>query len=309
MKVQHNKILGWLIMMVLVFTWGSSFILMKKGLRSFSADEVGGIRIMVAMIFLLIPALIGLKRIPKNKLGAVILSGLIGNAIPAFLFAAAQTHIDSSVAGMLNSTTTIFTLIVGVIFFHIKVRWYNVLGVFIGLVGVLGLLGVSGSGEFAINLSWGALILCATALYAINLNLIKRYLKDVHSVTLTSMAFLVPGIPISIYILGFTDVINQVCTSAAALNDLYYILTLGIGGSALALFLYYYLIKITHVLFAASVTYLMPIVAFGWGISDGEKFGWSFILWILMIIVGVLLVNPPILIKKDQALTRKRIST
>lgn len=300
MKVQHNKILGWLIMMVLVFTWGSSFILMKKGLRSFSADEVGGIRIMAAMIFLLIPAIIGIKHVPRNKWGAVILSGLIGNAIPAFLFAAAQTHIDSSIAGMLNSTTTIFTLIVGVIFFHIKVRWYNVLGVIIGLLGVIGLLSVSGLGQFGVNLTWGLLILLATTLYAINLNLIKRYLSNVHSVTLTSMAFLVPGIPISVYILGYTDVVSQVTSSAVALNDLYYVLILGICGSALALFLYYYLIKITHVLFAASVTYLMPIVAFGWGIADGEAFGWSFIIWIILIIAGVLLVNPPTIIKKSR---------
>lgn len=300
MKVQHNKILGWLIMMVLVFTWGSSFILMKKGLRSFSADEVGGIRIMAVMIFLLIPAIIGIKHVPRNKWGAVILSGLIGNAIPAFLFAAAQTHIDSSIAGMLNSTTTIFTLIVGVIFFHIKVRWYNVLGVIIGLLGVIGLLSVSGLGQFGVNLTWGLLILLATTLYAINLNLIKRYLSNVHSVTLTSMAFLVPGIPISVYILGYTDVVSQVTSSAVALNDLYYVLILGICGSALALFLYYYLIKITHVLFAASVTYLMPIVAFGWGIADGEAFGWSFIIWIILIIAGVLLVNPPTIIKKSR---------
>lgn len=287
-------------MMVLVFTWGSSFILMKKGLRSFSADEVGGIRIMAAMIFLLIPAIIGIKHVPRNKWGAVILSGLIGNAIPAFLFAAAQTHIDSSIAGMLNSTTTIFTLIVGVIFFHIKVRWYNVLGVIIGLLGVIGLLSVSGLGQFGVNLTWGLLILLATTLYAINLNLIKRYLSNVHSVTLTSMAFLVPGIPISVYILGYTDVVSQVTSSAVALNDLYYVLILGICGSALALFLYYYLIKITHVLFAASVTYLMPIVAFGWGIADGEAFGWSFIIWIILIIAGVLLVNPPTIIKKSR---------
>ena len=60
--------------------------------------------------------------------------------MPSWLFATAQTHIGSSLAGTLNSLTPLFTLIIGILFFKLKTRWYNILGVLIGLSGAIGLI-------------------------------------------------------------------------------------------------------------------------------------------------------------------------
>jgi len=217
--------------------------------------------------------------------------GIVGNGIPAFLFTKAETGIDSSLAGILNSLTPLFTLIVGLLFFQSKTKWYNVLGVIIGLGGTVGLMSVSGNKTLEFNFSYGIYVIVATLLYAINLNFVKRNLKEVDAITITSFAFLTIGIPSLIYLFASTDFITVLHTKPNAYVSLVYVAILGIFGSAIAVILYNKLIKTSGVLFAASVTYMMPIVAVFWGIADGEKFELVYVLWIIIILMGVFLVN------------------
>ncbi len=290
-KSAATSLLDWGILFLLVLTWGSSFILMKRGLEHFSAIQLAMLRLSFAGIFLLPFALRSLKKVNWKKLWYIALAGIIGNALPSFLFAKAQTGIDSSLAGILNSLTPLFTLIIGLLFFNYKARWINILGIFIGLVGTIGLMNISGNKSLDFNFSYGIYVIVATLLYAINLNIIKYFLDDTDSVTITAFAFLIIGIPAAAILFLFTDFVGVIATQPDAITGIGYIAILGVVGSGLAVILYNRLIKTSGVLFAASITYMMPVVAILWGIADGEIFEPVYIFWISLILLGVFLVN------------------
>lgn len=288
--IKNKKSQKWIIIALLVIIWGSSFILMKRGLESYTSLQLGALRIAISFLFLLPFALIRLGKIKRKHLIYFAIVGFIGSAFPAFLFAKAQTVLDSQIAGILNSVSPLFTLIIGVVFFQFKTKWFNVLGVFIGLAGAVGLLWASNEKNFSLNFGYGSLIIIATLFYAININIVKKYLKEVDSVTIAALAFMFIGLP-AIVVIFSTDFVARVSTGTTALVNFGYISILAIVGTALSLMIYNYLIKISSILFAASVTYLIPIVAVLWGILDGEPFKITYIVWILLIFAGVFLVN------------------
>lgn len=297
-----KKWLGWLIMIFLSLTWGSSFILMKKGLVYFPSEVVGALRMFAAFAILAIPGSIYIFKLSWKQIGLLTLSGGLSNAIPAFLFALAQTGIDSYVAGILNSTTALFTLILGVAFFKFKVKWFNVIGVFLALAGVFGLLSVAGGQSLTFNLKYGLYVIIATVMYAININIIKRYLTGIPTIPMVSLVFFIPGIFITAYLFLYTDFIPILQTNPEAYKGVIYVALLGIFGSAVALLIFYHMVKFVNILFAASITYLIPIVSIFWGIADGEPFNIIYLLWILLVIAGVFMVNPPLklLIRKKK---------
>jgi len=292
----------WLILTGLVLTWGSSFILIKHGLKGFDGDSsiVGALRIVVSFLVLLPLAVSRLRKLSRKNWIMLGIVGLISNAAPAFLYAHAQTHIDSNMAGILNSLTTLFTLLIGLAFFHLKPKWFNIGGVFIGLAGAIGLIYFSGNGGFVFNFSYAIYILIATICYATAVNLIKEHLADIDAISITSISFMIIGGPITIYLFVFTDFIHDLSSGGAAWAGLGYISILGVVGTALALVFFNKLIKMTSALFASSVTYMIPIVAIAWGVLDGERLEWNYLLWIIMILGGVYLVNAKHLLSKKR---------
>ena len=287
---QKPRLIHWMAMFLLVIVWGSSFILIKRGLSSFPSMEVGALRI--AISFLALSPLVWkhFSKVPRNKLIFFILAGLIGNGLPPFLFAKAQTVIDSFMAGVLNSLTPLFTLLVGVVFFGTRTRWLNVLGVFLGLGGAIGLLAAANGSE--INNVWYGLFAVAAAIcYAINMNLIKNYLSDFGALTITSVVFTFIGIPSLIYLFTASDFVIIMKSDPDAWKNLGYIAILAIMGTAVAMIIHNWLIKQTSALFTSTVTYMMPIVSIMWGIADGESFLLAYLFWILLTLAGVYLAN------------------
>ncbi len=291
--MKDNKTLvSWTILLPLVIVWGSSFILIKKSLLYFTAAEVGILRITITFLFLLPLAIRSLRKIDKKHRTYLIISGVIGSFIPSFMFAIAQTGINSSLAGILNSLTPLFTLILGLFFFKIKATWVNALGVIVGLIGAFGLIYVSGGDQgFIFNIKYAAFIIVATVCYAFNVNFIKIYLKQIDSLTITSLTFFYIGIPSIVYVLLFSDIPNKLFNDSNSLVGFGYISILAIAGTGIALIAFNKLIKISSPVFASSVTYLIPVVAIIWGIIDGEVFKPIYILWFVLIIIGVMLVN------------------
>lgn len=286
----NPRLIKWLIITTLVLIWGSSFILMKQGLKSFTALELGALRISISFLFLIPFAIFSFRKLNWKDLKFIALVGFIGNGIPAFLFAKAQMGLDSQIAGVLNSTSPLFTLIIGLLFFKFKSKWLNVLGVFIGLIGTVGLLSAGAANTFNSNLGFGIYIVIATTLYAININVIKKYLNETDSLIITSYAFMSAGPFAMFYLFAGTDFISRL-HGVAAFHSLGYIAILAIMGTAIAGILYNRLIKISSILFTSSITYLVPIVAIMWGLLDGELFYPGYILWILLIFAGVFMVN------------------
>jgi drug/metabolite transporter (DMT)-like permease len=283
----------WLALMLLVMIWGSSFILIKKGLVSFNAMEVGALRITISFLVLVPFVVRRLGRVPRNKYPWFLLAGILGSGLPPFLFAKAQTVIDSYMAGVLNSLTPLFTLIAGLAFFGSKTRWQNVVGVVVGLAGAVGLLTAVNDPRLGNGILYGLYAVAGAVCYAFNMNTIKRYLSGFDALTITSVVFLFIGIPAAVYVFAGTDVLAKLTVDPASRVSLGYIAILAVVGTALSLVVHNWLIRRTSALFASSVTYMMPIVSIGWGIADGEGFTAGYLLWIVLILIGVYLANRP----------------
>lgn len=279
------------ILFFLALTWGSSFILIKRGLETFSSNEVGALRVVITWLFLLPFAIPRIKGFSSRHWLLFGIVGIVGSLAPAFLFAAAQKGIDSSLAGILNSLTPLFTLILGILFFKLKPKWFNITGVILGLAGAAGLVSVSGSGSFNFNISYALLVVIAAILYATNVNVIKANLQKVNPVTITAMAFFTIGPPTAIYLFAYTPFLHNMAVNPTALSGLGYISILAIVGTGIALMLFNRVIQMTSAVFASSVTYFIPIIALLWGIADGETFKPGFIFFVALVIIGVLLVN------------------
>ncbi|TRX66196.1 DMT family transporter [Carboxylicivirga sp. M1479] len=277
------------VLMLLAFIWGSSFILMKIGLKSFDNIQVASLRMGFASLFLMPVALRHLKKLKRKDVLPLIIAGFVGNLIPAFLFTKAQTEIDSSLAGMLNSLTPVFTLIVSVVFFRMKSKMSQFIGIGLGLLGALGLI-VSGSSVSIANVNAHAFfVVAATVCYAVNINVVKAYLTHLSGIQITSLSFLFFG-PVVFY-LFFSSDIDGAMQHADWLSHLGAMALLGIVGTAVAMLLMNTLIKYSSPVFASSVTYVIPIFAIMWGMLDGEVVTSFHVLFMGVVLLGVYLIN------------------
>lgn len=272
----NKKWIAWTLFIVLGFIWGSSFILMKKalftstGAELLKPDEVALLRLVIAMLSLLPVVLLNYKKIQKKYWKYLIVVGLFGNGLPAFLFTYAQTQVSSSIAGILNSTVPIFTLLLGTLFFAIKSSMYNKMGVFVGFIGSAIII-IGGQLDFQFSsLLYPSLILLATLCYAISVNTIKRFLLDLKAIEITAFGLVTVGIPSTIYLL-FSGIPERIVDNPDLYNGFFYTAVLAVMSTSFALILFNYLIKMSTALFASSVTYLIPLVAVLWGFMDGEK--------------------------------------
>ena len=290
----------WIFLIFLAFIWGSSFILMKKGLESYDNYQVASLRIFISFLFLSPIIFKNFKKIKYNQWLKVFLAGLLGSGIPALLFTTAQTQISSSLSGMLNSLVPLFTVIIGVSFFGLKLKRLKAIGVSIGLIGAIGLLSSAGDLSFNNNtILYGGLVVIATICYAINVNFIKTYLADVSSLNITSFGFLLIGPYSGIYLFN-TDFIEILDSESTAKVNLFYIALLSIFGTAIAVIFFNMLIKKVSAVFASSVTYIIPVFAIFWGFIDGENILISQVLFIAVILTGIYITNLDNKLEKKQ---------
>jgi len=287
----QTKKLSWIILFTLSIVWGSSFILMKRGLEAYSSDEVAALRISIAFLFLLPLQLKHHKIDLKKYFFGLILMGVFGNLIPAFLFTKAETQISSSLAGMLNALTPLFTILVGFLWLKISPTKQQVYGIIVALVSAVFLMVFESGNDMFRNIQYSLLLVVATLFYAISVNGIRKYLNGLSSVTATVWAFTFTGPIALIYLFGFTEFTTHLAQSPKALPSLAYIGILAIVGTALSVILYNVLIRSSGAVFASSCTYLIPVVAVFWGIFDGETVNLMQILSIGAIILSVYLIN------------------
>jgi EamA-like transporter family. len=281
---------AWLLLLLLAMIWGSSFILIKKGLIAFRPDQLAAIRIASAG-FVLLPFLMQrFKTVQRHHWPKLISVGLVGSFIPAFLFAFAQTELPSGVTGVLNTFTPLATLLIGVLVFHQIVVVQQWIGVLIGLAGTVILITANANGEFQFN-AYALLIIVATICYGINLNLIKHHIPDLGALTITGVSLFLVAPPALIYLLFATPLVEQLGTQPDVYFSLTAILILGVIGTAMALVIFNTVVKMTDTTFASSVTYLIPIVALILGVIDGEPFLVEHAVGMAAILAGVFIAN------------------
>jgi len=276
-------------LLFLAIIWGSSFILMKRGLDVFDYKQVGSLRIFIAFLSLLPFLPKAFKLVQKKHYLPIVIMAILGNGIPAFLFTKAQTELSSSIVGILNALVPLFTLLLGIIFFKSRPSKTNFAGVLIALVGATLLTFNTMQGDLKIN-NYVFLVILATVFYAISINVIKKYLYDLNATSITSLAFIIIG-PLSAVYLFSTDFIEITTTNENAYIALGYITLLSVIGTSVAVIIFNKLISNSSAIFASSVTYLIPIVAILWGVFDGEQINKHHIIGVSIILSGVYLVN------------------
>lgn len=289
-----NKSTQWFTLILLALTWGSSFILMKKGLIYFDSTEVAAFRITIASLVLLPIALRNLNKL-KGNLGPLFITGLFGNMLPAFFFAHAQTEIPSAISGMLNSLTSLFTLLIGVLLFRTKTTWVQVSGVLVALLGAAGLIGFDNMVRFGSNTEMDAryalLIVASTIMYGTAVNTIKAKLQHMRPTHISALAFMLVMPWCLTYLLLGTDFTDDLIERPESWMGVFYLAILAVVGTAIAVVVFNRLIKETTAVFATTVTYLIPIVALGWGILDGESITLTDVLFMILVLLGIFLIN------------------
>ncbi|MDP2162344.1 MAG: DMT family transporter [Flavobacterium sp.] len=283
----ENKNLKFIYLIILALVWGSSFILIKRGLVGLNPFQLGSLRMVFAALFLLLIGFNSIKHIQLRHWKYITLTAIMGTFIPVFLFSVAQTQISSSVSAILNSLTPLNTLVLGIILFKIDFQRRQIFGVFIGLTGSALLIMNGALNNPDQNYYYAILLVIASICYALNVNIIKTYLSDLNPLSITAGNFVVILFP-ALAVLYFSDFFTAVQTEATQ-NVLVYILILGVVGTALANILFFKLIKISSPVFASSVTYLIPVVAFLWGMVDHETLTFVQLIGASIILLGVYL--------------------
>lgn len=281
----------WLYLIVLSIIWGTSYILIKKSLEGFSPIQLGVLRIIIAALLLFLIGLKSLRGITRQQWKWIAVSGIIGSFIPVFLFAFAQTQIDSSIASILNSLVPLFTIAVGYLAFRIAFNSNQLLGVIVGLGGAILLITMGAEINPEQNYWYACLVIIATICYAFNANIIKSKLYDVSPLGIAVGNFAIMLIP-ALIILPFSGVFEaKVIEGQYFLSSLGYIVILCVLGTCVAKVMFNKLIHISSPVFSVSVTYLIPVVGIFWGVLDGEKFTVGQFFAGGIILLGVYLVN------------------
>ncbi len=281
----------WAYLLVLSLIWGSSFILIKKGLLGLTPLQLGALRIIISGLILFAAGFKSLKNLSKKDIKWLVISGFLGTFFPAFLFAYAETEIDSAVASILNSLVPINTILMGFIAFKLFSSKKQIIGVVIGFLGTLMLILNGASLNPDQNYWYAFMVIVATLMYAGNVNIIKRHLQNVAPIAIAVGNFVAIMIP-AILVLIFSDFFtSEVLTGEHFEMSLVYIILLSLFGTAIAKVFFNKLVQISTPVFASSVTYLMPIVAVVWGLLDGELFNFWQAIATCVILIGVYLSN------------------
>ncbi|MBA2498702.1 MAG: DMT family transporter [Chitinophagaceae bacterium] len=288
--MNRHDLINWSIFIFLALIWGSSFILMKISSEGLTAVEIAAVRIFSAGLVFLPFSINHLHKLPSKKISLVILTGVTGNLIPAFFFAEAiANNIDSALAAILNSLTPLFVVVLGILFFKLKILPIKIAGVLVGLMGLV-LLTLSQRNLHIDNLGYATLVLLASISYGFNVNLVSHFLKDVNPIHAATVSLAFMCLPTG-SILWQQDFFQTTLIDHTLFWPIMASVLLGVMGSAIATAFFYILVKRAGGLFSSTITYGIPFVAMGWGIIYNEEVTWVQVACLSVILGGVYLTN------------------
>lgn len=280
----------WVYLILLSLVWGSSFILIKKALLGLTPLQLGGLRIVLASLVLFLFGFRSLRTISRKDWKWITAAGLLSSFFPPFLFALAQTEIDSGVTSIFNSVVPLLTTGVGIVAFSTVVTKRQILGVFIGLLGTLALIVAGIEFKPDRNYAYAIFILLSALGYAVNINIVKKHLAHLSPLAVTTGSFAVAFLP-ALLLVSFSGFFTEIEGNPEIHTALWYLLILSVLGTAVANLFFNRLIQLASPVFAASVTYLIPLVAVLWAVWDGETMNGYQLLGGVIILIGVWLVK------------------
>ena len=291
-----DKALIPILISVLSLIWGSSYILMTIGLKSFTPYEVSAWRYVFALLAIAPFALRKLTQISRSDWPWIIVVTFVGTGFPGIIYPTAVQYVDSSVIGIINALTPLFTLCIGLAIFRLRLTLFKGLGVLLGLLGASILILAGSPSGSDTTVSYALLAVLAPFCYGISTNVIKSKLGHLNPLAITMAMFTQLGFLGILFLVlspnwkvSFFDTSNGI--DFMHIESILAMIFLGGFGTSLALFLFYNLIQRTSAVAASTVTYIMPVVALFWGFLAGEEidiwhaFGFAFI------VSGIFLVN------------------
>lgn len=281
MQTKHKN---WILLLLVSFIWGSPYILREIALQSFTHSQVAAFQVFLSFILFLPLIFKNFKKLNKENIGPLLLSGIAGNIGPSFFFAKAQTLINSSMAGMLNAMLPSITLVLAIVFFKGKSNRNTLIGIGLGLIGTC-LIALMGNSMGSTQFMGVFYVFMAILSVAISINIVSFALPKLNGIEIASLAFLFVG-PMAGTFLLTTDL--QTVVKSGNFSESASMLALLAVLTFFGVIFYNQLIKRSSHIFAASIAYLIPIVALFWGITiGGDQITISQILAICLILVGV----------------------
>jgi drug/metabolite transporter (DMT)-like permease len=180
------------------------------------------------------------------------------NVIPGVFFALAETEVTSILAGIINAVTPLMTLLaIALVTRDEKPKFYQVLGILIGFIGVLTVLGVwKGLGE---NPLWAIFVLlAAVTCYGFSFPYSRRFILP-HKIQPDSMA--AAQVTTGAFTLLPFFLYDGISQTAYLPGPVFAMIALGILGSGFAYIWNFKIMTIAGSAIASSVTYLTPVVA------------------------------------------------
>jgi len=295
------KKVGWIpAYLALGFVWGCSFLFIEKGLTFLTPNGVAFVRCALGALTLIILLKLKKRHLPRDlsiwfKLWIV---SLLLNSIPGVLFATAQQDVTSILAGLINATTPLVTLLVMLAAFkEERVTLNQKFGLIVGAAGILIVFGVwKGLGDNSIAAVM--MLLLAVLCYGISFPYTKRTIIPLQlpsEVLATTQLILATITLFPLYILnGSRD--NEI-----KLIPLLAMLVLGVFGSGFAYIWNFKIIKEAGSTIASTVTYITPIIAIFAGLLFlSEPLTWNEPIGGIVVLIGAAITQDKIVIFRRQ---------
>ena len=287
--------------LILGFVWGCSFIFIKLGLEFLTPFGVAFVRCALGALTLLLIAKwrgYSLPKDPMVRLHLWVVAVLL-NVIPGIFYAWAETVVTSVLAGIINAVTPLMTLLaIMAVNRQEKPKAFQIIGLFIGFLGVLTVLGAwNGLGD---NPLWAIVVLMsAVTCYGISFPYTRRFVMPhgLKSESIVSLQLLLAAVTLLPFFL-----FNGVERYEYMPGPLLAMLALGVFGSGLAYLWNFKVMELAGSAIASSVTYLTPVVAIIVGIIFlGEKVTWYEPVGGLIVLLGAAIAQERISLRKRES--------
>ncbi len=274
------------LLLALGVIWGASFLFIRVAAPEFGPLPLMGARVVIAGAALVLYVAATRQRVEvRERFGRFLILGLVGAALPFALIATAELRLTASVSSILNSTSPLFTVVVGWMWLRHPLRRAQIIGSVIGIAGVAILVGLE-----PVALDVGFVLAVAASLggalsYGIAANYASRALRDSRPLETAvgqqfgAAVWLVPGALVTLP------------SAPPGANALLSLLALALLSTTFAYLIYYRLIARAGPTRAIAVTFLIPIFGTILGAAFlGEPLGVGLVLGLVVILVGVALV-------------------